>query len=151
MAKAEEGVLGLAPITQIPTPASGSLLPFATEQPPSREEKRVFEQLALERVVIDATAEKTLLGMDKIADLHEHGAVVFDETVAAILTLKQQTRDREHQQYVDEFTKHQIQLFAQHEMGAIQVGSTNIARVIDRPMYPAPEERGFFQRLFGAR
>jgi len=150
MTKRNESVLGLAPLAP-PTGLStnGHLAPFSPGRALTKDQRRILEEWHKETLVIDTTAAKTVFGMSKIAEIHQHASIKFDETVDYILAVKEEEHSREHQQYVDEFSTRQIQLLAKHLLGAIEVGGTNIGIEIHRSLYllSEPEQRSFWQRL----
>ncbi|MCL5960829.1 MAG: hypothetical protein M1358_16270 [Chloroflexi bacterium] len=153
MGKNGESLLGLVPVTSGPnSPSNGSLAPISAQRSLSRDEQRTLDEYHKEILVIDATAHKTLFGMTKIGQIHQHGALKFDETTGYILNIKNQSRGREHQAYVNEFSAHQIQMLAGHLIGAMEVGGTNIGMEVHRSLYPLPEPpepRSLWKRLFG--
>ena len=113
----------------------------------------LVEEAAIQNLTIEAQAVKTGFAMSKIGELHQHGAHVFDDTLTEIVEVKEQSRGREHQAIVDEFTQRQISMFGRQTLGALEVGGTVIAREIHRGLYVEPlppRRRGFFARLFGS-
>lgn len=148
MSRKDENVLGLAPLSPVPS-LSTDLVPFNPSRALTRDERRITEEWRKQTLVIEGTTAKTILGQTEIAELHKHGACVFDDSVSYIVGIKEEARGKEHQVYVDEFTTRQIQSLARHLLGAIEVGATNIGFEINRSLYPPPEKRGFFERLFG--
>lgn len=151
MSKKEESLLGLVPVSSgLGTGGNGNLASFGTGEALIKDEKRTLAEFGKQVLVIEATAAKTLFGMTKIGELHRHGAGVFDETAGNILDIKDRERGTEHGQYVAEFAKVQLQVFARHMIGAIEVGATNIGTEIHRSLYlPEPEQRSLWKKLFG--
>lgn len=150
MTKKNESLLGLVPYT--PTAGTNTgLVPFAPNQALTREEQRIVDEWHRQTLIIDATTTKTLLGLDKITEIHFHAATTFGEASGQILALRETAQGKEHQAYMDEFCRHQVQVLARHLLGAVEVGATNIGHEIHRSLYLAPEEdkRSFLQRLLG--
>lgn len=136
----KEGLLGLAPLDREPVSnGNGDLQLFDSQRALTKEEQRTVDEFRSQMRVIEAINAKTSFGMAKIAELHEHAAVEFDDTVGYILRIKDQPRGKEHQLYINEFTSHQVNALARHLMGAVEVGATAIGAEIHRPLYFAPE------------
>ena len=153
MARKEESLFGLA---QIPAKqesgANTQLMPFEPGRGLSRMEEKVVEQLHVQKLVIEAQTNKTVFGMSQIAFLHEHAATTFDHALDVVFTIKEQTRSKEHQAYVDEFTARQLSMFGREMLGAIDVGATNIAFEVHRSLFPepdTPEPPSWWKRTFG--
>jgi hypothetical protein len=115
----------------------------------TREEQRVIDLFQKEKMIIEATTAIAAIGIRSIGEIHQHASQTFDETVGFILEVKAQPREREHQLYVEEFSKHQIQMLARHLYGAVEVASTNIGMEMHRSFYLPPEQPGFWGRLLG--
>lgn len=120
----------------------------------SKDEQRVCDEWNKQMLVIDSQTDKTTFGTTKIGEIHRHGTLTFHESVAYVLDLKSEAANKEHQNYMDEFTKRQLQMLGRHVLGAIEVGSSHIGAEIHRPLYPepepeTPEPRSLWQRLFG--
>ena len=139
-----EGMFSDAGTTSITRYRSGAELPAL--------ERKVIDELSKQRLVIEAQREKTEFAMTQIGDLHEHGSHVFNRTTTYIMEVKQQTRGKEHQSVIDEFTARQISTFGRQMLGAMEVGGTKIGEEVFRPLYPTadpPEPKGFWKRLLG--
>ena len=153
MAHKEESLFGLAPVaTQHHSSTSTQLSPYEPDRTPTRQEQKVVDALRLERLVIEAQTAKTTFGMSQIAKLHEHGSATFDAAVAEVFAIKEQSRSKEHQAYIDEFSTRQLSMFGREMLGAMDVGATGIAFEIHRSLYPEqeqPEPRSVWKRLFG--
>ena len=145
LSKKNESVLGLPPIQ------SGlGFVPLAPErQPANREEERVLEAYHRQRLIIDLTAEKGEYGMFKLGEVQECATTLFGSTVSTIQAEKEQFRGTEAQPYVEEFTLRQIQMYAHHMLGSLDIVDTNIGTEIHRSLDLPPEKRGFLARLFG--
>lgn len=116
----------------------------------TRDERKIGEEYRKQALVIDRQAAKTIFGMTKIGEINRHAAQTFDDTVGFIVTAKAEARGKEHQAYVDEFANRQIQMFARHMFGTLEVGATNIGVEINRSLYMTASPRGFFGRVFGS-
>ena len=135
------------------TAATTSLTRFEPREAVAPRQGALFEEVGIQNLTIEAQAVKTGFGMTKIAELHQHGAHLFDDTLTEIVEVKEQSRGREHQAIVEEFTQRQISMFGRQTLGALEVGGTSIAVEIHRGLYVAPmppKRRGFFGRLFGS-
>lgn len=149
MTKREENLLGLAPVSSIFTPASNKIQPFHHPGGVSKRQHKILSELEAEVDIIAATEIKTNYGQIAISSIHEQGFAVFDDTLEFMFDARLRSRSQEHQQYIEEFTKHQIKMLANHIVGAIEVGATNVATEIHRSMYIPEEKPGWLQRLFG--
>ncbi len=128
-----------------------SLVPYNPQnQAVTRDEKRIGEEYRKQIIVIEAQAAKTIFGQTKIAEINRHAAQVFDDTVGFIVTTKAEARGKEHQAYIDEFANRQIQMFARHMFGTLEVGATKIGLEIDRTLYVEASRRRLLARLFGS-
>lgn len=128
-----------------------SLIPYnARNQAGTRDERKIGEEYRKQVLVIEVQAAKTIFGLTKIAEINQHAAQTFDDTVGFIVTTKAEARGKEHQAYVDEFANRQIQMFARHVFGTIEVGATNIGLEINRTNYVSASPRGFWERVFGS-
>ena len=76
MAKKEESLLGLAPIS---SPSGTELVPFGGDRALTRDEQRITDEWHKQTLAIEATAAKTILGQSEIAEIHKHGAMVLLE------------------------------------------------------------------------
>lgn len=149
----KEALLGRAPLEGVPNPPpNGSLQLFAPERALTKDEQRTIDEFRKQRLVIEATEIKTDFGMTKIGEMHEHATVEFDDNVGYILEIKASQRGKEHQAYMDEFVKHQIQHMARNLAAAVEVGATGIGMEIHRSLYllpEPPEPRSLCKMLFG--
>lgn len=138
-------VLGLA--TTQPTGNLG-LMPYsATRREVSREESRVLQEFRREELIIDLSAEKGKLGIRKLGEVQQCATDLFGETVTSMLDSKNRAKGTEAQAYVEEFTMHQIQMYARHMLGTLEVVGTNIGLEVHRSLNLPPEQRGFWARL----
>ena len=149
--KKDVSVLGLAP-TQ-PTNSLG-LVPYASHAPHApqrrevtREEARVIETFHREELIVDLVGEKGKLGMRKIGEVQEVASDLFEDIVSFILQNKDEARGTEAQPYVDEFAMRQIQMYARHMLGTLEVVRTNIGIEVHRSLNLPPEQRGLWARL----
>lgn len=143
-------VLGLAPVQ--PTSSSLGLVPYSpSRREVTREESRVIEAYHREELVIDLTAEKGKLGMRKLGEVQETASELFGDTVSFMLDVKNEAKGTEAQPYVDEFTLRQIQMYARHMLGTLEIVGTNIGLEVHRSLNLPPEELGFWQKLFARR
>lgn len=141
-------VLGLPEETSAAGFESG-LVPYAPpDKPATRDERKIGVEYGKQTLVIEAQAAKTIFAQTKIADINRHVAVVFDVTAGFIVETKEIARGQEHQAYVDEFANRQIQIFARHMLGTVEVGVTRIGLEIDRPLYITAPPRTFWQHVF---
>lgn len=138
-------VLGLAPMQ---APNSLGLTPYSPlRRDITREEMRAIEEFHREELIIDLTAEKGKLGMRKIAEVHECASDLFAPTVAYMLQNKEDMRGTEAYPYVEEFTLRQVQMYAKHLLGTLDMVDTNIAMLVHESLNLPPEQQGFWQRL----
>ncbi len=145
--KKEKDVLGLSIVAAAPKPGT-ELVPFGGRKL-TREERRITDELHKQVLVLEGTAQKTAFSQAKITEIHMHGAVMFEETVAFIASVKEESRGTDYQTYVDQFSRRQIESLARHLLGVTEVGAMAISYEVNRSLYPPPEQRGFLQRLFG--
>jgi hypothetical protein len=147
--KKNVSALGLAPLQVAP---SLGLAPFSpSRREITREEDRVLEAFYREELIIDLTAEKGKFGMRKLGEVQQTAADLFGGTVTNILDAKNQAKGVEAQAYVDEFTLRQIQMYARHMLGTLEVVGTNIGMEVHRSLNLPPEQVGFWQKLVGRR
>ena len=151
--KKQESVLGLAPLSQT---GNGSLLglspSYGSEVALTKTEQRMALESRKQAQVIRAQAAKTALAMEKINEMHQHAADEFHATAQHLSAVRQQAAGTDYQAQVDEFTKRDAQLAAQHTFGALEVGARKVAEEVHRSLYLAdvPEEkRGLIRRLIG--
>ena len=152
MARKDDSIFGLAPVAQTPTyNGNGRLVPYQPGRALTKEELRIIAEWEKEQLVIDVTTAKAACGMQKIGEVHQHAATIFDETAGYILAVKAEQRGKEHQAYVDEFSTRQLQMFGRQMLGTVESATYNIGVEIHRSLYFQTEEEkhSFLQRLFG--
>lgn len=134
------------------TPSSTGMTRYASNQPLSPRKQALFEEADVQNLTIDATSVKTAFGMTKFAELHQHGACLFGDTLETIFEVKEQVTNKEAQPIVAEFTTRQISLYGRQTLSALEVGGAAIGFEINRALYMppvAPERKSLLQRLFG--
>lgn len=135
-------------------PSAHGLARQATPEPASPRIQTLFDEADVQYLTIEAQAIKTGLGLTEFADLHQHAASLFGDTLNTILETKEQVLNKEAQPIVDEFTTRLISLYGRQTLGALEVGGKAIGYEIGRALYVPPAEpeakKGFWQRLFGA-
>lgn len=131
-----------------------SLVPWGgSSQALTKQEERILETGGEQQLVSAVFNAKAIFGQSKIKEIHEHGTLLFDETVSFVMDVKERSgRSREHQGYIDHFTARQIALLDQHMLKLIDISVTAIAHQVYLSPYPPPEPEsrpGFLARLFG--
>lgn len=153
MAKKNESVLGLVPLSQPSNFGSHSgLVPHKSVRTMTQDDQRVLDELYKEALVMDGIRTKSLFAMDQIAEIEKHGIATFKETVGYILAIKDEACSKEQQAYIDEFCVRGIHALARHMLGVMEVGATNIGIEVHRSLYPIPEPTkpvSLLERLFG--
>lgn len=118
-----------------------------------KQEERILETGREQQLVSAVFNAKAIFGQSKIKEIHEHGTLLFDETVSFVMDIKERSgRSREHQGYIDHFTARQIALLDQHMLKLIDISVTAIAHQVYLSPYPLPEPEprpGLLARLFG--
>src|SRR5437870_5197240 len=116
MTKTNDTLLGLAPVPRPPTGLSlaGGRELFQPNRAPTKTEKRILGEFDKAMLIIDATHIKAEFGMTALAELHQHTATTFFEGARSILGLKDQAQGGEVQVAMNEWTGHQLRLFAKH-------------------------------------
>ena len=127
---------------------------WSSRQPSNRSDKRLIDEARKRQLAMYIIDTQTRFGLSRIAEIHRHASLVFDETCGFILEAKDQPgRSPQHQAYVDEFSERQVQLLAQTSLAMSDVGATSIGIEIHQSPYPPPSEParrpGFWQRLLG--
>lgn len=150
------GVLGLAPMQP---QSAGSLgltraEPVSSPQYPSNQaitkrERQILDSFHEEVAVIDATEAKAEIGMYKIGQMQERASDLFSDTVGFLLQNKEAARGTEAELYVAEFTQRQVQMYARHMLGTLEVGGTRIGEEVHRSLYLPPEQKGFWAQKLG--
>jgi len=154
MTKKTDSILGLPPVAVVSSSSSPTgLVPYEPTQALTRDQQRVTSEWQKQMLVIDSQSAQTLFAQEKIAELFEHAALTYVESMASIHAIKETAKGKEYQPYVDEFTRHMSTLLAQKLVGTVQVSSNNIGQELARTLYLLPEQerRNLLQRLFGAQ
>jgi hypothetical protein len=156
--KKNVSVLGLAPI-QPQSPGNsvlglGSLAPINPPQYPAnraitKRERQIIDTFHEEVLVIDATEAKAEFGMYKLGQMHQRASDLFVDTVSFMLQNKEETRGTEVEPYVAEFTLRQIQMYASHILGTLEVAGTRIGEEVHRSLHLPSEQKGFWARVLG--
>jgi len=150
--KKDDNVLALTPLASNSSAATNTgLVPRNSFRALTRDEERLIEEDRKQQLAIEIRAAKGRLGMSKIAEVHKHAELTFDEAAGFIVEIKDRPgRSPQLQAYVEQFSERQIQLLAQHLLGVVDVSATGIGMEVHRDPYPPPERRaGFLERLFG--
>lgn len=152
-AKKDESVLGLAPLARTGNGSFPDLSSsFSAGGALTKTEQRIVTESHKQSLVIQAQTAKTVLAMDMMADMHQHGADEFYDTAQYLSTVRQKAAGKDYQPQVDEFTHRDAQLVSQHLLGAIEVGAHKVAEEVHRSLYlpdPPDEKRGVIKRLLG--
>ena len=145
MTKKNEAVVALAPASDLST----ALAPLSTRHGLTAAEKDIIDESYKQRLAIEAISVKEDFGTSKIAEIHLHIHATFDDTAGAMLELKSRSdRTREHQEYLDQFTRHQLNMLAQHLSGVLEVSASNIGVILHQSAYPPESDRqGLLSRL----
>ncbi len=147
--KKSVSVLGLPPVQAA---NSLGLEPYSSSRRAiTRDEKRVIEAYHKDQLVTDLTGEKGKFGMRKMSEVQQCASELFGETVLFMLDTKNDVRGTEAQPYVEEFTLRQIQMYARHMLGTLEVVDTNIAIEVHRSLNLPPEQLGFWQKLLNRK
>lgn len=151
MSSNDKSLFGLAPLSSEQGFGSQSLSAFNSGDDLSPDQVKMVAEFRKQLAIMEATGIKVDYGVSKIAEMNQYGATTFDSTAGFLFDLKAQSRSKEHQEYVNEFTQRQLSMLGKHILGAIAVGSQQIATEMGRSLYFATEEerRGFWQRVFG--
>jgi hypothetical protein len=145
MAKKNEDVVALVPAPDLST----ALAPLSTRHGLTAAEKGIIDESYKQRLAIEAIRVKEDFGTNKIAEIHFHVNSKFDETAGGMIEAKNRPgRSKEHQEYVDQFTRHQMNMLAQHLSGVLEVSASNIGMILHQSAYPPePERQGLLSRL----
>ncbi len=145
MAKKNEDVVALVPAPDLST----ALAPLSTRHGLTAAEKGIIDESYKQRLAIEAIRVKEDFGTSKIAEIHLHVHSTFDETAGAMIDLKCRAgRGKEHQEYLEQFTRHQLNMLAQHLSGVLEVSASNIGVILHESAYPPePERQGLLSRL----
>ena len=152
MAKNDDSFFGIATLPSYDHGMPGQMISYQPSQAAAKFEQRTWEELHKQELLISGQAIKTNLGMTKIAEMHQHGLTTFDNAVGQIFAIKEQPRGKQPQAVIDEFTMRQIGIMGRGILSTIEIGATNVARVVHEPFNPppeAPEPRSLWKRLFG--
>ncbi len=144
----KESALGLV-ATNLPRPLSTEVASRGFGRPITRDEKRITEEFHKQVLVIQAVAEKTTFGQAALGDVHEHGQGVFAKGVRTIFAIKKKTESAECESYLEEFSRVTVQSLGQSLIRTYGTSAAAIETEIARPLYPPPEEKSLFRRLFG--
>src|SRR5580765_5760112 len=132
--------LGLAPLESISPPH------YPANRAITRRERQILDTFHEEVLVIDATEAKAEFGMYKIDQMQERASDLFGDTVSYLLQNKEEARGTDAEVYVSEFTLRQIQMYARHILGTLEVAGTRIGEEVHRPLSLPPEQKGFLAR-----
>jgi hypothetical protein len=114
----------------------------------TRRERQILDTFHEEVLVIDATEAKAEFGMYKLDQMQERASDLFGDTVSFILQNKEEARGTEAEAYVAEFTTRQIQMYARHMLGTLEVAGTRIGEEVHRSLsLPSEERKGFWARV----
>ena len=114
------------------------------------ETRLIGNEAQKQKTAIDAITDKTLYGMDRIAQIDRHASTVFEETAQAITATKQAAQGQLHEPYIDEFIHRLLQMSARHMFGVVEIGASGVAEEVHRSPYPpVSESPGLLKRLFG--
>jgi hypothetical protein len=154
--KKNVSVLGLTPMQPQSTSSLG-LAPLGPINPPqypanraiTKRERQILDTFHEEVLVIDATEAKAEFGMYKISQMQERASDLFGDTVSFMLQNKEEVKGTEAEPYVAEFTLRQIQMYARHMLGTLEVAGTRIGEEVHRSLSLPPEVKGFWARVLG--
>jgi hypothetical protein len=148
-------VLGLAPVNARSTSILG-LPPISPPDIPvnraiTRREERILEAFHEDVLIIDATAAKAEYGMFKFGEVQQCASTLFGSTVNAMLDNKNDLRGTEVEPYMNEFTTRQIQMYARHMLGTLEITGTRIGELVHASLDLPPEKPSLWERLVGQR
>ena len=152
MAKKEESLFALAPLSQSPSFGDDrSIVPLDSTRSSHRDEQWIVDEQHKQTLIMQGFEIKTVQAMKLMAEIQKEGIVTFDEATAFIFLIKDEQRNKEHQAYIEEFCARSLQMMGRHILAITEVGATNIGMEVHRSLYPPGpiEPRGFFKRLFG--
>lgn len=145
--KQDQSLLGLPALSNDGT---SDLVPYgAGQKPTNREEERVLELFHKHELIIGLTAAKARFGMNAQAAIQQHASDIFGPTISHMIQNKEEARGTEAEPYVAEFTLRQIQMYARHMLGTLEVAGTRIGEEVHRSLSLPPEQKGFWARVLG--
>jgi hypothetical protein len=152
MAKKQESILGLVPLAQGPNFGdSGHIVTLGATRASNRDEQWVLDEYQKQALIMVGVEAKAVHAMKLIAEIHKEGVVTFEEAAGYIQAIQASQRGKEHQAYLDEFSKRAIQLMGRHLLATAEVAATNIGVEVHRTLYPPPlrETPSMWKRIFG--
>lgn len=149
-------VLGLTPM-QPQSVSSLGLASMSTIDPPqypanraiTKREERILNTFHEDVLIIDATEAKGEFGMYKFGQLQERASDLFRDTLTSMLQNKEEVRGTEVEPYLAEFTMRQIQMYARHMLGTLEIAGTHIGEAVHHSLSLPPEQKGFWARVLG--
>jgi hypothetical protein len=148
-------VLGLAPVNV----QSTSILGLAPISPPdipvnraiSRHEESILGAFHEDVLIMEGTAAKAEYGMFKFGEVQECASSFFGGTISILLDNKNDLRGTDVEPYMNEFTTRQIQMYARHMLGALEITGTRIGEQIHTSLDVPLEKPSLMERIFGRR
>ena len=154
--KNNTSVLGLTPVQpqassalNLDMPGSIDPLQIPPSQAITKRERQILENVHGELLMIGAIEAKAEFGMYQIGQMQKRASDLFGNTVSFMVQNREQARGTVAEPYVAEFTMRQIQMYARHMLGTLEVAGTRIGEEVHRSLNLPPEEKGFWARVFG--
>ena len=136
-----ESALGLAALPVQSTFSSSMSLALSNNQRAvSKREREIFADLHEQEVVIDATASKSIFGMEKMNEVKRAAATDMLYTLQFLEETKTDTGLTSYQAIFEEFSNRVAALSGRSSLGVIEVSSHLIAEEIASSLYPVYEE-----------
>lgn len=145
--------LGLVPLQHpnslgIPPDAPPQIAP---DRAVTRQERRIIGALREDGLIIEGTAAKAVYGMRKLGEVQEQASGMFGGTVSQMLDNRNELLGTDVEPYMNEFTTRQIQMYARHMLGALEITGTRIGEQIHSSLDLPPEPLSLRERIFGRR
>lgn len=153
--KKNVSVLGLAPVNL----QSASILGLPPMSPPnipldraiSRQEQRIIGAFHEDVLIIEGTAAKAEFGMFMFGEVQQCASRLFGGTVSTLLDNRNDLQGTEVEPYMNEFTTRQIQMYARHMLGALEITGSRIGEQIHSSLDIPTERPSLMERIFGRR
>jgi hypothetical protein len=126
-----ENVLGFDPLSPDPRASLGGALVLAGEgSKATGDALDVWKGIQRQEVRIDATAQKTIYAMNRLAEIDQHAVVAFSEALKSIARVVDRANGESYSAYMKAFGDRQVKLMARHNFGLAELGATEIARLV---------------------
>lgn len=146
----EQSVLELPPMAPTFAFSDTSLLSTQSSNAITPYERKIWENLREDKVIITAFDDKSRFGMEKMNEMKGLAVNDFSFTARQIEEARFEAQGTAYQAAMDEFCKYMTNLSARHTLGIVEMSASRIAEVVGESVLPPPEPRkGFFARLLG--